>query len=132
MISCHTMHDVTALGGGWLGPDLTNVYERLKGRKALSAWLVAPGTETMQPIFKDRPMTGDEIHALVAYFEESAGETPTQPTSSRIAMLLVGLVGAAAAIFGFDAIWKRRFHSVRQPLVDAISSPSSRSRETPK
>ncbi len=41
-ISCHSMHDVAALGGGRLGPDLTNVYERLEGRKALSAWLVAP------------------------------------------------------------------------------------------
>ncbi len=115
------MHDLTALGGGRLGPDLTNVYERLKGRKALSAWLVAPGTETMQPIFKNHPINGDEIHALVAYFEASAGESPAQPTSSRIALLLMGLLGAAAVVFGFDAIWKRRFHSVRQPLVDATS-----------
>ena len=51
-ISCHGMHDISALGGGRLGPDLTRVYERLKGRKALSAWLMAPATETMQPIFK--------------------------------------------------------------------------------
>ena len=126
-ISCHSMHDVTALGGGRLGPDLTNIYERLKGRKALSAWLVAPGTETMQPIFKNHPISNDEIHALVAYFEASAGESPAQATSSRIALLLIGLIGAAATVFGFDAIWKRRFHSVRQPLVDSTSSLSSRS-----
>ncbi len=44
-------------------------------------------------------MSSDEIHALVAYFEASAGESPAQPTSSRIALLLVGLVGAAAACF---------------------------------
>lgn len=126
-ISCHSMHDVATLGGGRLGPDLTNIYERLKGRKALSAWLVAPGTETMQPIFKNHPMSNDEIHALVAYFEASAGESPAQPTSSRIALLLVGLMGSAAAVFGFDAIWKRRFHSVRQPLVDSNLCQSSRS-----
>lgn len=126
-ISCHSMHDVATLGGGRLGPDLTNIYERLKGRKALSAWLVAPGTETMQPIFKNHPMSNDEIHALVSYFEASAGESPAQPTSSRIALLLLGLMGAAAAVFGFDAIWKRRFHSVRQPLVDSSLSQSSRS-----
>lgn len=120
-ISCHSMHDVAGFGGGRLGPDLTNIYERLKGRKALSAWLVAPGTETMQPIFKSHPINSDEIHALVAYFEASAGESPSQPASNRIALLLVGLMGATAAVFGFDAIWKRRFHSVRQPLVDQNS-----------
>ncbi len=120
-ISCHGTHDIAALGGGRLGPDLTNVYERLKGRKALSAWLVAPGTETMQPIFKGHPISADEIHALVAYFEASAGDSPAQPTSSRIAMLLIGLLGAAAAVFGFDALWKRRFQGVRQPLVDGSS-----------
>lgn len=128
-ISCHSMHDTPLLGGGALAPDrrvsdLTSVFERLDGRKALSAWLVAPGTETMQPIFKRHPITGDEIHALVAYFEASAGESPAQPTSSRIAFLLMGLLGAAGVVFGFDAIWKRRFHSVRQPLVDAASLPT--------
>ena len=118
-ISCHSMHDTPALGGGWLGVDLTNVYERLEGRKALSAWLMAPATETMQPVFKDRPLTSDEIHALVAYFEASAGESPAQPLATRIAFLLLGLIGAAALVFAMDAIWSRRFHSVRRPLVDA-------------
>jgi uncharacterized iron-regulated membrane protein len=112
------MYDTPALGGGRLGPDLTNIYERLKGRKALSAWLMAPGTETMLPIFKNHPMTADEINALAAYFEAAAGESPAEPAANRIALLLMGLAGAIALVFGFDAIWKRRFHSVRRPLVD--------------
>jgi len=91
----------------------------LEGRKALSAWLMAPGTETMLPIFKNRPMTAGEINALAAYFEASAGESPAEPAANRIALLLMGLSGAVALVFGFDAIWKRRFHSVRRPLVDA-------------
>ncbi|MBC8353604.1 MAG: c-type cytochrome [Planctomycetes bacterium] len=117
-ISCHSMYDTPALGGGRLGPDLTNIYERLKGRKSLSAWLMAPGTETMQPIFKSRPMTADEINALAAYFESSAGERPAEAAANRVALLLMGLAGAAALVFGFDAIWKQRFHSVRRRLVD--------------
>ena len=75
-VSCHSMHDTSALGGGNLGPDLTNVFERLEGRNTLSAWLMMPATETMLPIFKDRALTSDEIHALVAYFAASAGESP--------------------------------------------------------
>lgn len=117
-IACHSMHDTRALGGGRLGPDLTNIYERLQGRQALSAWLMAPGTETMRPIFKDHPLTADEINPLVAYFEASAGQRAAEPAASRVALLLLGLAGAAALVFGMDAIWKRRFHSVRRPLVD--------------
>ena len=120
-ISCHSMHDTSALGGGRLGPDLTKIYERLEGRKALSAWLVAPGTETMQPIFKNHPMTADEIHALAAYFEASAGKSEADPSAAQVAFLLLGILIAAALVFAFDAIWKRRFNSVRQVLVD--SSP---------
>ncbi|MBT6156301.1 MAG: c-type cytochrome [Planctomycetaceae bacterium] len=121
-ISCHSMHDTPALGGGRLGPDLTEVVTRLKGRKSLSAWLVAPGTETMQPIFKGHPMSDDEIHSLVAYFEASAGKSPSEPSANRIALLLMGLVGAAGLVFVFDSLWKRRFHNVRRQLVD-VSSP---------
>jgi mono/diheme cytochrome c family protein len=132
-IACHSINDipadaqrgadlrlnaVSALGGGRLGPDLTNVYERLQGRKSLSAWLVAPATQTMQPIFKNHPLTGDEIHSLVAYFEATASQSPTDPSASRVTLLLTGLIGAAALVFVMDAIWRRRFHAVRQPLVE--------------
>ncbi len=125
-ISCHSMHDTPLLGGGALAADrraadLTNVYERLDGRKSLSAWLAAPATETMQPIFKQHPFTGDEIHALAAYFESSAGESPAQPAAGRVAFLLIGLIGASALVFAFDSIWKRRFTGVRRPLVDDTS-----------
>jgi mono/diheme cytochrome c family protein len=117
-IACHSMHDLSALGGGHLGPDLTKVYERLKGRKSLSAWLMAPATETMQPIFKNRPLEAEEIHALAAYFEEAAQHSEADASADRMAFLLLGLGLATAVIFLFDALWKNRFHSVRQPLVD--------------
>jgi len=117
-IACHSMHDLSALGGGHLGPDLTKVYERLKGRKSLSAWLMAPATETMQPIFKNRPLEAEEIHALAAYFEEAAQHSEADASVARMAFLLLGLSLATAVIFLFDAIWKKRFHSVRRPLVD--------------
>ena len=121
-ISCHSMFDTPALGGGQLGPDLTKVYERLLGRAALSAWLMAPGTETMQPIFKNRPMSEDEIHALVAYFESTKDEQPAETSTSRVAFLLSGLAGAVLGVFFLDTIWKRRFHSVRRSLVEANTS----------
>ena len=119
--ACHSMHDLSALGGGRLGPDLTRVYERLKGRKALGAWLMAPATETMQPIFKGHPLEAEEIHALTAYFEDAADQTEADASVNQIAFLLMGLATAAGTIFVFDSIWKGRFHAVRQPLVEEAS-----------
>lgn len=118
-VSCHGMHDIHALGGGRLGPDLTNVYDRLKGRVSLSAWLMAPGTETMQPIFRKHPLKAEEIHALVAYFEDASRHRPSDPMSGRVMFLLFGLAGAAGLMFACDAIWSWRFRGVRRPLVDS-------------
>ena len=121
-ISCHDMVDTPALGGGRLGPDLTNIYERLEGRAPLSAWLMAPGTETMQPIFKNHPLSAEEIHALVAYFESTTAARPADAATGRMMFLLSGLAGAVFGVFFLDAIWKRRFHSVRRSLVEAHTS----------
>lgn len=119
--ACHSMHDLAALGGGRLGPDLTRVYERLKGRKSLGAWLMAPATETMQPIFRNHPLEAEEIHALTAYFEGAAAHSEADASVNRIAFLLLGLALAAATVFLFDVIWKNRFHAVRRPLVESRS-----------
>ncbi|MGI9429141.1 MAG: c-type cytochrome [Bythopirellula sp.] len=121
-VSCHSMHDTPSLGGGRLGPDLTNIYERLEGRAPLSAWLMAPATETMQPIFKNHPLSAEEIHALVAYFESTTAERPANAATGRVTFLLSGLAGAVLGVFFLDTIWKRRFHSVRRSLVEANTS----------
>lgn len=121
-IACHSIHGAPLLGGGQLGPDLTAVYERLKGRKALSAWLTAPSTETMQPIFRKHPLTPEEVHDLTAYFESLAGESPPPPAAQRVTFLVMGLLGGAFLVFVCDAIWKRRFRAVRGPLVQATNS----------
>jgi cytochrome c2 len=117
--SCHTMHDLPALGGGRLGPDLTRVYERLENRAAMAAWLTAPATETMQPIFKNRPLTSQEIHSLTAYFEASARQPESSSSAGRVSFLLLGLGLAGGLVFLFDSLWKGRLHAVRRPMVAA-------------
>lgn len=121
-IACHSMYDSRALGGGRLGPDLTGVYDRLQGRQALSAWLAAPGTPTMQPVFKSHPLTRDEIHSLVAYFEQASAQPPADPTASRLTFLLLGLAGAAGLMFAFDGLWKWRFRGVRKALIESAKA----------
>jgi len=126
-ISCHAIRGLSALGGGKLGPDLTHVYEKYKDRATLSAWLSAPATETMLPIFKNHPLQEEEIHALVALFEGKAShsgkEGTAQPDASsgvnQVAFLLMGLLSATALVFMFDAVWKQRFRAVRRPMIES-------------
>lgn len=118
--SCHAVRGTGVLGGGRLGPDLSLVYERLEGRKNLSAWLYAPATTTMQSLFQERSLKKEEIHALVAFLENSTLEGGEETMSGLLAFLLLGLGGAVVGLVLFDSIWKRRFRAVRSLLVRGL------------
>ena len=126
-IGCHSVRGTGPLGGGRLGPDLTRVYQRLgkdAPRKNLSAWLTAPATTTMAPVFKDHPLTGDEIHGLVAFFEHSAQAGSEDDASASLVFLLLGVIVAVGGLAGMDAIWRGRFRSVRRVMVAAARKPA--------
>jgi mono/diheme cytochrome c family protein len=116
-IACHTMKGIGGLGGGRLGPDLTRAYERLQGRKGLAAWLMAPPSPTMQPIFKLKPLRNEEVLPMVAVLEESAKRGGEEATAAQLNFFLLGLGGAVLGLVSFDAIWRNRFRAVRRPLV---------------
>lgn len=116
-ISCHTMRGLGGLGGGRLGPDLTRVYERLQGRKNLAAWLFAPATTTMQPLFQNHPLRPEEILPLVAAFEAAARDGGEDDSVAILVFLFWALGGTILALVGLDAAWKWRFRAVRAPLI---------------
>ncbi|MFN8061325.1 MAG: c-type cytochrome [Vicinamibacterales bacterium] len=117
-ISCHTVNGLGTFGGGRLGPDLTKVYERLQGRKALSVWLSAPATPTMQAVFKQTPLQAEEILPIVAYLEDAAKQGGEDSGVGMVKFLLFGLGGAAIGLVAFDGAWRHRFRAVRRPLVE--------------
>ncbi len=116
-ISCHTIKGLTLLGGGRLGPDLTRVYERLQGRKGLAAWLSAPASPTMAPVFRAHAMQSEEILSLVALFEDSAKKGGEADTTSLLNFFLLGLGGMVLGLASLDALWKKRFRGVRRSMV---------------
>ena len=116
-LSCHTISGVGGLGGGRLGPDLTLVYERLQGRKGTGAWLLAPASPTMQPVFRTHPLKPEEVLALTALFEDSARRGTQPDSASLLNFFLIGLGGMVLGLISLDAMWKRRFRAVRRPLV---------------
>lgn len=121
-ISCHTVKRLGGLSGGRLGPDQTLVYERLQGRQSLGAWLFAPATTTMQPMFRQQPMQQQEIVSLVAFLEDSALQGGEDDSVAILNFFFLALGGTALALVSFDAIWRRRFRAVRAPLVQGGGS----------
>ena len=112
------MNGIGGLGGGRLGPDLTDAYDRLEGRKAISAWLGSPPSLVMQPVFKD--------HALEA--RRSSRSSPTSSPSRRarrevapastLEFVLFGFGGSVFLLLLFDFLWRKRYRATRRPLLD--------------
>jgi len=116
-VACHSVNDLGLLGGGKLGPDLNEVYERLNGRKALATWISAPATPTMQSVFSKHPLESEEILPLVAFLADKAEAPPESGQAATLIFVLLGLAGTAAVLIVFDVIWRKRLQGVRRPLV---------------
>jgi mono/diheme cytochrome c family protein len=116
-VNCHTMGTVGGLGGGRLGPDLTQVYARLGGRKAVGAWLMAPATPTMQSVFRGAALQPEEILPLLAMIEDAARQGPVANQGSLVKFFVAGFAGLALGLVLLGAAWRGRFTAVRRPLV---------------
>jgi mono/diheme cytochrome c family protein len=116
-ISCHTVGTMNGLGGGRLGPDLTLVYERLGGRKAVGTWLSAPSTPTMQAVFRKHPLQSEEILPLLAVFEDASRRSQPADSSTQLNFFLAGFAGVSLSLALMGWIWRGRFRSVRRTLV---------------
>lgn len=117
-ISCHTVRGLGGLSGGRLGPDLTLVFERLQGRKGLTAWLTNPASPTMMPVFKPTPIDPNEILPLVALFENTAKQGGQDDSTARLNFALIGLGGLVVGLVAMDSIWKKRLRGVRRALLE--------------
>jgi hypothetical protein len=107
-----------SLGGGRLGPDLSRAFERLGGRQSMGAWLAGPPTPTMQPLFRAHPLDSSEIVPLIAFLEDAAKQGGEDQSVSMLNFFFLGLGGTVIVLAAFDALWKRRFRSVRAALVE--------------
>ena len=118
-ISCHTLGTINGFGGGRLGPDLTRVYERLGGRKAVGAWLSAPATNTMQSVFRQHPLQSEEILPLLSAFEDASKRSQPADTETQVNFFLAGFAGAVVLLWLMGWAWQGRLRSVRRTMVTA-------------
>jgi cytochrome c2 len=121
-ISCHSLPRIGLLGGGRIGPDLTKVYERLGGRRALASWLLAPATPTMGAVFRQHPLSQNEIPVLAALLEDHTKQSKEEnPNVSRVNLLFLGLIVGALSLFGLNWTWHSRLANRKQ--TGGISRP---------
>lgn len=120
-MGCHSVGDNGLLGGGAMGPNLTNITEERDQSDILSVitnygWPVSP---VMKPIYTDHPLTESEQADLIAFLHSSVGETETDRELIVIGVSVAGFVAATVAL-GF--VYRGRLRGVRRALVHRSQS----------
>jgi len=120
--TCNTCHEVrreAVIPGGLLAAELTSVISRVT---APGVWAILrnPPFPVMQRAYADRPLTDDEITALVGFLERADAEQDLyQPRAYGVALLFAGMVGTTILLGLYTLLWrKRRRGSVHQPMFD--------------
>lgn len=116
-MGCHSVGDNGLLGGGVMGPNLTDVTEKLSQDEIVS-FLSNSGTKNspvMKPIFTENPLTESEQADLIAFMNASVGQPETD---KEIIILGISLLGVAAVIGALGFIYRNRLHSIRRALVN--------------
>lgn len=107
-ISCHNA-GVGSLGGGVLGPDLTNVYADDSKNPLLNAAWINAGSPVMAPVFSKRNVTDEEVSHLRAFFAEQAN-VEAKPAPTGI-FTIVGIGGFVGILIIFNIIWSGRYRN---------------------
>lgn len=111
-ISCHTTSDVSGLGGGTLGPDLTKVNSRFG---AITPALVNVSFPTMRGVFSEKKLLGEETTHLTAYFAKT--KKLDEKPSMDFTIILISIGGFILLYILTHLIWRKRLTGVRIPLV---------------
>jgi mono/diheme cytochrome c family protein len=116
-MGCHSVGENGLLGGGALGPDLTNVSTQ-RSQDELVSFLSNSGatiSPVMKPIFTEHPLTESEQADLIAFMKSSVGEPKTDRELWVFGISIVGTLGAIL-VLGF--VYRNRLRSVRRALVN--------------
>ncbi len=113
-MGCHNLGNSGLLGGGALGPDLTDAYTRYTDA-SLAAALANIPWPTMKPILTDHPLTPEEQAHLRAYILAEPGQ---EAADYELVIIGISLAGFIGVVLFFAVIYRRRLRGVRRPLVN--------------
>jgi quinol---cytochrome-c reductase cytochrome c subunit len=123
-MGCHSAGENGLLGGGAMGPNLTNVSTK-RSQDELVSILSNSGTvisPVMQPIFTEHPLTEREQADLITFMKASVGQPESDKELLVISISLAGFVGAVM-LLGF--VYRGRLRGVRKALVEKGKSGKS-------
>lgn len=115
-MGCHSVGENGLLGGGAMGPNLTDVTGKrsqvdIASILSNNGWTISA---VMEPIYTEHPLTENEQADLIAFLNASIGEPETDKELIVVAISLAGFV-AAVAVLGF--LYRNRLRGVRKALV---------------
>lgn len=120
--ACNACHDVVndaVIGGGILAAELTTVFSRM-GTPGLQAVLGRPPFPVMQAAYEGKPLTEDEVEALVAFLQYTDSQhLYHSPRDYGAGLFLSGVVGGGVLLGLFSLVWRgRKRASVYQTIYD--------------
>lgn len=107
-IFCHNLNTDRIIPGGLLAKDLTAVYTRMGGDAGLTGILNAPPFPAMTEAYKNKPLTENEIYALVSFLNKVEKESATQTATVTNPLLIYGFIGFVIWVGIVFLIWSRR------------------------
>jgi cytochrome c2 len=118
-VTCHHIKNDAIIGGGVLAKELTDVFTRLGGT-GVRAVLNSTPFPVMQAAYKGKPLSEQEIFALLAFLEDAGAKHLFQhPKDYGTGLLLSGFIGAAVLLVLYSLIWlARKKDSVNQKIFD--------------
>lgn len=114
-MSCHSISGIGALGGGTLGPDLTNAYQKYGGDAGLASFLTNVPTPTMSAVWSREPLQPQEIADLTAFVKE--GAVSERPLSAIVKLAIIAAIVLVLLVIIASIYWRNRLLGVRKPLV---------------
>lgn len=106
--ACHHVKNDAVIGGGVLAKELTTVFSRMHGAGVTAILGKAP-FPVMEAAYAEKPLTDDEIHALVAFLQFADHEHfYQQPRDYGMRLFFTGLVGTVLLFGLYGGLWFRR------------------------
>jgi cytochrome c2 len=117
--SCHEVTNDAVIGGGLLARELTTVFSRLGG-PGVRAILGSPPFPVMQRAYAGKPLTEEEIAALVGFLQRADEQHAFhQPRDYGPKLLASGIVGTAILLGLCSLVWRGRLKgSVNRAIYD--------------
>jgi mono/diheme cytochrome c family protein len=115
-MACHSVSGIGALGGGQLGPDLTEAVKRYGGASAVDAFIAGTPTPTMKAVWGQRPLTaGDRANVVSFLAQAEVSQRPAQAIWQLAGLAALGVV-ILLALAAFKWSHRLRF-GVRRPMM---------------